>query len=50
MREVYKQLGVFEPEDQTEFANRLINDYNIDKESVAIWGKVSFCTAVIFRI
>ena len=43
MREVYKKLGVFEPEDQTEFANYLINnkDYKIDKDNVAIWGWVN---------
>ena len=43
MREVYKKLGVFEPEDQIEFANYLINskDYKIDKDNVAIWGWVN---------
>ena len=52
MREVYKRLGVFEPEDQTEFANHLINNkaYNIDKDNVAIWGWVnlSLCFFDIF--
>ena len=43
MREVYKQLGVFEPADQTEFANHLISTYGyIDKNNVAVWGKVRF--------
>ena len=54
MREVYKRLGVFEPEDQTEFANHLINNkaYNIDKDNVAIWGWVNFslCFFDIFQL
>ena len=42
MREVYKQLGVFEPADQTEFANYLKDNHNyIDKDNIAIWGWVN---------
>lgn len=42
MREVYKQLGIFEPQDQTEFANYMAdNNKWIDKDNIAIWGWVS---------
>ena len=52
MREVYKKLGVFEPEDQTEFANYLINnkDYKIDKDNVAIWGWVNIWILFVWAL
>jgi len=39
MREVYKQLGIKEPQDQTEFANYMADNFDyIDRENIAIWG------------
>ncbi|CAK8673557.1 unnamed protein product [Clavelina lepadiformis] len=39
MRQTYKKLGQYEPEDQTDFAKYLVDTYSyIDAENVAIWG------------
>ena len=41
MRENYRKLGQHEPEDQTDFANYLINNHEwIDSNHVGIWGWV----------
>ena len=48
MRQNYKKLGRHEPEDQTDFAKYLRDNYNyIDGSKIAIWGWVcDICNSI----